>query len=214
MDADAMARKNAYHQTLQSFKEGSIDILVGTQMIAKGLHFPNVTLVGIINADLSLHVPDFRAGERTFQLLTQVAGRAGRGEREGEVFVQTFTPFSPSIQFARHHNFDGFVEQELEFRERFGFPPFSRMILINVRARLRERAEFTAQTLVRRLREAVPGDASIGEAAPAPLEKAPAATTASRPPARAIRKARSRDSTNPCGPRCLRMFSLRWTLIR
>ncbi|MGA7883658.1 MAG: primosomal protein N' [Terrimicrobiaceae bacterium] len=172
MDADAMARKNAYHQTLQSFKEGSIDILVGTQMIAKGLHFPNVTLVGIINADLSLHVPDFRAGERTFQLLTQVAGRAGRGEREGEVFVQTFTPFSPSIQFARHHNFDGFVEQELEFRERFGFPPFSRMILINVRARLRERAEFTAQTLVRRLREAVPGDASTGEAAPAPLEKA------------------------------------------
>ena len=81
MDADAMTRKNAYHQTLQAFKEGAIDILVGTQMIAKGLHFPNVTLVGIINADLSLHLPDFRAGERTFQLLTQVAGRAGRGER-------------------------------------------------------------------------------------------------------------------------------------
>jgi primosomal protein N' (replication factor Y) (superfamily II helicase) len=172
MDSDAMTRKNAYHRTLQAFKEGAIDILVGTQMIAKGLHFPNVTLVGIINADLSLHVPDFRAGERTFQLLTQVAGRAGRGEREGEVLVQTFTPFSPSIQFARHHDFDGFVEQELEFRERFGFPPFSRMILIAVRARLRERAEFTTQTLVRRLKEAAPESASVGETAPAPLEKA------------------------------------------
>ena len=172
MDADAMARKNAYHRTLQTFKEGAIDILVGTQMIAKGLHFPNVTLVGIINADLSLHLPDFRAGERTFQLLTQVAGRAGRGELEGEVLVQTFTPFSPSIQFARHHDFDGFVQQELEFRDHFGFPPFSRMILITVRARLRERAEFTTQTLVRRLREAVPGNASVGETAPAPLEKA------------------------------------------
>ncbi len=172
MDADAMVRKNAYHQTLQSFKEGAIDILVGTQMIAKGLHFPNVTLVGIVNADLSLHLPDFRAGERTFQLLTQVAGRAGRGEFEGEVLVQTFTPFSPSIQFARHHDFGGFVEQELEFREHFGFPPFSRMILITVRARLRERAEFTTQTLVRRLREAVPAGASVGETAPAPLEKA------------------------------------------
>ena len=172
MDADAMSRKNAYHQTLQAFKEGAIDILVGTQMIAKGLHFPNVTLVGIINADLGLHLPDFRAGERTFQLLTQVAGRAGRGELEGEVLVQTFTPFSPSIQFARHHDFEGFVEQELEFREHFGFPPFSRMILITVRARLRERAEFTTQTLVRRLREALPGNASVGETAPAPLEKA------------------------------------------
>ena len=172
MDADAMTSKNAYHQTLRAFKEGTIDILVGTQMIAKGLHFPNVTLVGIINADLSLHLPDFRAGERTFQLLTQVAGRAGRGELEGEVLVQTFTPFSPSIQFARHHDFDGFVEQELEFRERFGFPPFSRMILITVRARSRERAEFTTQTLVRRLREVVPADTSVGETAPAPLEKA------------------------------------------
>ena len=172
MDADAMTRKNAYQQTLQTFKEGAIDILVGTQMIAKGLHFPNVTLVGIINADLSLHLPDFRAGERTFQLLTQVAGRAGRGELEGEVLVQTFTPFSPSIQFARHHDFGGFVEQELEFREHFGFPPFSRMILITVRARLRERAEFTTQTLVRRLREAVPESATVGETAPAPLEKA------------------------------------------
>ena len=95
MDADSMSRKDAYRETLHAFRAGKIDILVGTQMIAKGLHFPNVTLVGIINADLALHMPDFRAGERTFQLLTQVAGRAGRGETSGEVFVQTYTPFSP-----------------------------------------------------------------------------------------------------------------------
>ena len=172
MDADAMTRKGAYRETLGAFKEGAIDILVGTQMIAKGLHFPNVTLVGIINADLGLHVPDFRAGERTFQLLTQVAGRAGRGEMEGEVIVQTFTPSSPSIQFARHLDFEGFVGQELEFRERFGFPPFTRMVLITVRSQVRERAEFTTQTLVRRLRENVPEGSVVGESAPAPLEKA------------------------------------------
>jgi primosomal protein N' (replication factor Y) len=172
MDADAMGRKHTLQQTLQAFKEGSIDILVGTQMIAKGLHFPNVTLVGIINADLSLHLPDFRAGERTFQLLTQVAGRAGRGELEGEVLVQTFTPFSPSIQFARHHDFDGFSEQELEFRERFGFPPFTRMILITVRSQRSELAEFTGQTLVRKLKGAIPRNSSIGDCVPAPLEKA------------------------------------------
>ena len=97
MDADSMTRKEAYRETLRNFRTGKIDILVGTQMIAKGLHFPNVTLVGIINADLALHLPDFRAGERTFQLLTQVAGRAGRGETSGEVFVQTYTPFSPCL---------------------------------------------------------------------------------------------------------------------
>ncbi len=172
MDADAMTRKDSYRQTLGAFKDGAIDILVGTQMIAKGLHFPNVTLVGIINADLGLHVPDFRAGERTFQLLTQVAGRAGRGEMEGEVLVQTFTPFSPSIQFARHHDFDGFVDQEMEFRERFGFPPYTRMALITIRSQMRERAEFTAQTLVRKLKDQVPPGTILGEAAPAPLEKA------------------------------------------
>ena len=172
MDADAMSRKNTLQQTLQAFKEGAIDILVGTQMIAKGLHFPSVTLVGIINADLSLHLPDFRAGERTFQLLTQVAGRAGRGDIEGEVLVQTFTPFSPSIQFARHHDFDGFAEQELEFRERFGFPPFARMVLITLRGQVRERAEFTGQTLVRKLKEKLTKNSSIGDCVPAPLEKA------------------------------------------
>jgi primosomal protein N' (replication factor Y) len=96
MDADVMRKKEDYRNVLDAFKHGDIDILIGTQMIAKGLHFPNVTLVGIIHADMALHQPDFRASERTFQLLTQVAGRAGRGDIEGEVFVQAFTPFHPA----------------------------------------------------------------------------------------------------------------------
>ncbi len=108
MDADVMKRKDDYRRVLGEFRHGKIDILIGTQMIAKGLHFPNVTLVGIIYADMALHQPDFRAGERTFQLLTQVAGRAGRGDIEGEVFVQAFTPFHPAIQYARRHDFVGF----------------------------------------------------------------------------------------------------------
>jgi primosomal protein N' (replication factor Y) len=172
MDADSMTRKEAYRDTLRSFRAGKIDILVGTQMIAKGLHFPNVTLVGIINADLALHLPDFRAGERTFQLLTQVAGRAGRGEQPGEVFVQTYTPFSPSIQFARHHDFTGYFEQELEFRERCDFPPFKHAVLITVRSSHEGRAKLSAETLARRLRESLGnGEFIVGEATPAPLEK-------------------------------------------
>jgi len=171
MDADSMTRKEAYRETLQNFRTGKIDILVGTQMIAKGLHFPNVTLVGIINADLALHLPDFRAGERTFQLLTQVAGRAGRGETPGEVFVQTYTPFSPSIQFARHHDFAGYFQQELEFRERCDFPPVKHAILITVRSAHEGRAKLSAETLKRRLSEALAEEFILGDATPAPLEK-------------------------------------------
>src|SRR5437588_2155888 len=171
MDADSMTRKQAYRETLRNFRTGNIDILVGTQMIAKGLHFPNVTLVGIINADLALHLPDFRAGERTFQLLTQVAGRAGRGETEGEVFVQTYTPFSPSIQFARHHDFAGYFQQELEFRERCEFPPFKHAVLITVRSAHEARAKLSAETLVRRLKESLGVEFMLSDASPAPLEK-------------------------------------------
>src|SRR6266480_2738196 len=171
MDADSMTRKEAYRETLRNFRTGKIDILVGTQMIAKGLHFPNVTLVGIINADLALHLPDFRAGERTFQLLTQVAGRAARGETPGEVFVQTYTPFSPSIQFARHHDFAGYFQQELEFRERCDFPPFKHAILITVRSAHEGRAKLSAETLVRRLKESLGSEFILGDATPAPLEK-------------------------------------------
>ncbi len=169
IDADAMRKKNALRDLLNAFQARKIDVLVGTQMIAKGLHFPNVTLVGILNADIGLHVPDFRAGERTFQLMTQVAGRAGRGELEGEVIVQTFTPHSPSIQFARHHDFDGFAEQELEFRRQFEFPPFAHCAVLTSRSTHERRAEFTLQTLHRRLSEDLPPGISLGEPMPSPL---------------------------------------------
>ncbi len=169
IDADAMRRKHALRDTLDAFKAHKIDILIGTQMIAKGLHFPNVTLVGILNADLGLHVPDFRAGERTFQLITQVAGRAGRGELEGEVIVQTFTPHSPSIQYARKHDFDGFSEQEMEFRRAFSFPPYGHCAVLTARSTHERRAEFTLQTLHVRLAENLPAGITLGEVLPSPL---------------------------------------------
>jgi primosomal protein N' (replication factor Y) len=172
IDADAMRRKHALRDTLNAFKSHKIDILIGTQMIAKGLHFPNVTLVGILNADLGLHVPDFRAGERTFQLITQVAGRAGRGDLEGEVIVQTFTPHSPSIQYARKHDFDGFSEQELEFRRQFSFPPYAHCAVLTSRSNHERRAEFTLQTLHLRLAEDLPPGITLGEVLPSPLVRA------------------------------------------
>lgn len=171
MDADTMTRKEAYRDTLTAFRSGKIDILLGTQMIAKGLHFPNVTLVGIINADLGLHLPDFRAGERTFQLLTQVAGRAGRGDVEGEVFVQSFTPHHPAIQYARHHDYDGFAEQEIEWRQQWDYPPFSKMLLLTARSPHQERGSFSLETVARRLKEHLPPDTVMGDPSPAPLEK-------------------------------------------
>ena len=151
MDADTMKRKDDYRKVLGDFRAGKTDILVGTQMIAKGLHFPNVTLVGIIYADLALHQPDFRAGERTFQLLTQVAGRAGRGDVEGEVFVQAFAPFHPAIQYARRHDFNGFYEQEIEFREQLKYPPVSRVALLTLKGRNEEKVKFSAEHLKREL---------------------------------------------------------------
>jgi len=142
---------------LGDFRAGKTDILVGTQMIAKGLHFPNVTLVGIIYADLALHQPDFRAGERTFQLLTQVAGRAGRGDVEGEVFVQAFTPSHPAIQYARRHDFTGFYEQEIEFREQLKYPPASRVALLTLRGRNEDKVKFSAEHLKREIEFKVQG---------------------------------------------------------
>jgi len=171
MDADTMTRKEAYREALSAFRSRKIDILLGTQMIAKGLHFPNVTLVGIVNADISLRLPDFRAAERTFQLLTQVAGRAGRGDVEGEVFVQSFTPHHPAIQFARHHDFEGFAEQEIEWRKQWEYPPFTKMVLITGRSPHEERGRFSMETLARRLRELLPPNTTIADPTPAPLEK-------------------------------------------
>lgn len=135
MDSDVMRRKEDYRRVLGDFKLGKIDILLGTQMIAKGLHFPNVTLVGIVQADLGLHMPDFRAGERTFQLLTQVSGRAGRGDVEGEVVVQAFTPYHPAIQHARRHDYVGFYEDEITSRRELSYPPFSRVAMLTLKSK-------------------------------------------------------------------------------
>ena len=151
MDSDLMKRKEDYRRVLGDFKAGKTDILVGTQMIAKGLHFENVTLVGVIHADLSLHIPDFRAGERTFQLLTQVSGRAGRGDVEGEVFVQSFTPFHPAIQYARRHDFIGFYEQEIEFREQLNYPPASRLAMLTFKSRNEEKVKLMAEHVTKSL---------------------------------------------------------------
>lgn len=174
MDSDTLKRKEDYRRILGDFRTGKIDILVGTQMIAKGLHFPNVTLVGIIYADMALHQADFRAGERTFQLLTQVAGRAGRGDVEGEVFVQAFTPFHPAIQYARRHDYVGFYEQEVEFRQQLSYPPFSRMALITLKARNEDKVKFTADHLKGELEKATANIKGIiiKGPAPAPLLRA------------------------------------------
>jgi primosomal protein N' (replication factor Y) len=174
MDSDAMKRKDDFRRILGDFRVGKIDILLGTQMIAKGLHFPNVTLVGIIYADLALHQPDFRAGERTFQLLTQVAGRAGRGDVEGEVFVQAFTPFHPSIQFARRHDFAGFYDQELEFRAQLSYPPLARVALLTLKGRNEEKVKFSADHVRREVDKLIEGfkDLIVAGPAPAPLLRA------------------------------------------
>jgi primosomal protein N' (replication factor Y) len=128
-----MRRPGSHEEVLAQFKAGEVDILLGTQMIAKGLDFPNVTLVGVVNADTALHLPDFRAAERTFQLVAQVAGRTGRGERPGRVLVQTYSPDHPAIRHAVLHDYEGFVRSELPERARFGVPPCGRIVRLIAR---------------------------------------------------------------------------------
>ncbi|MGI5941620.1 MAG: replication restart helicase PriA [Pelotomaculaceae bacterium] len=130
MDSDTTTRKGSHERILKSFREGKADILIGTQMIAKGLDLPKVTLVGVINADTTLHMPDFRAAERTFQLLTQVAGRSGRGDLPGEVLIQTYSPDHYSITAAAAHDYEGFYKNEMRVRRALGYPPFSHLALL------------------------------------------------------------------------------------
>lgn len=171
IDADMMSKKNLFRQTLDEFRKGKIDILVGTQMIAKGLDFPNVTLVGVVDADLPLRMEDFRASERAFQLLTQVSGRAGRGDRSGEVYVQTFAPHAPSIQFARKGDVKGFVEEEMEMRKEFAYPPYRHLIRHIFRGRSEEKTSYYAEQWAKTLRNNPIENIDIKGPAPAPLEK-------------------------------------------
>ena len=134
MDSDTMTTKDSYRRVLDAFRAGRINILIGTQMIAKGLDFPNVTLVGVLQADSGLHIPDFRSGERTFQLITQVAGRAGRGDVEGLVIVQTYTPQHFVLQYAMQQDYKAFYSEEMSSRKALDFPPVSHMVMIHFRS--------------------------------------------------------------------------------
>ncbi|MDR1497515.1 MAG: primosomal protein N' [Puniceicoccales bacterium] len=171
LDADTMGTKNFFRQILSDFRKGKLDILMGTQMLAKGLDFPNVTLVGIIDADISLHMADFRAAERTFQLLVQVAGRAGRGSREGEVLVQTFTPNASPILFAKQSDFDGFFDSELSLRNQYGYPPARHLIRHLFRSRDPQKVAFYAKGWIHFLEKNAPDLVEIRGPAPCPIER-------------------------------------------
>lgn len=132
MDADSTKRKNSFENIYYAFKNNAADILIGTQMIAKGLDFPNVTLVGIIAADLSLNMPDYRSSERTFQLITQVSGRSGRGKKHGEVIIQTYSPDNYSIRYSMENAYNKFYDEEIKIRRNMDYPPFSKILCINL----------------------------------------------------------------------------------
>ena len=130
MDLDTTREKGGHEKILSAFANREADILIGTQMIVKGHDFPGVTLVGILAADLSLYADDYQAGERTFQLLTQAAGRAGRGEEPGEVVIQTYSPQHYSIEMAARQDYEGFYEQEMNYRSLMGYPPCSQLLAV------------------------------------------------------------------------------------
>jgi primosomal protein N' (replication factor Y) len=172
MDSDTMHRREDYERTLDAFGRGELDVLVGTQMIAKGLDFPNVTVVGIISADSALYLPDFRAAERTFQLLSQVAGRAGRGELAGEIAVQTMSPSHPSIVLAAQHEYEGFASAECAMRRELGYPPFGRLIRAVFEDPEAERARAAAEECAAELERRLDGSgAQILGPAPAAISK-------------------------------------------
>ncbi len=174
MDVDTTTRKGAYKRILDAFKNREIDILIGTQIIAKGLDFPNVTLVGVISADTAINLPDFRSAERTFNLLTQVAGRAGRGEAGGEVIIQTYNPEHYSILAAKDHDYRSFYRQEIANRELLSYPPFTHFATILLKGKSENLTANTAETLesiMRSIQEANYPDLEILGPAPAPLAK-------------------------------------------
>jgi len=149
MDRDTTTRKGAYERIVHAMESGEIDILIGTQMIVKGHDFPNITLVGIICADTILNFPDFRASERTFQLLTQAAGRAGRGDEAGRVIIQTYNPDHYSIRRSRDHDFLNFYQEEILYRQELQYPPFSRLANLRVSGNRHDLTEDFAKRLGR-----------------------------------------------------------------
>ena len=170
MDADSTSRKNSHDDILGAFRRGEAQILLGTQMIAKGLDFPNVTLVGVLNADSSLNMPDIRASERTYQLLSQVAGRAGRAELPGEVFIQTYDPGSSTIRAAARGDFAAFAAEELKVRQELNFPPYVRLAMVNLRSKNLKLVSDWSSMYAESLKNVKAMD--VGDAVPSALEKA------------------------------------------
>ncbi len=167
MDTDSMKARGSHAKLLQQFREQKIDILVGTQMVAKGLDFPQVTLVGVISADTALNLPDFRSAERTFNLLTQVAGRAGRGHLPGRVIVQTYTPHHYAIQAASRHDYETFYKQEIAIRRELGLPPFMHLVQLTIRALRENKTLEYAQQLAAACRQKLPKETQVLGPAPA-----------------------------------------------
>ena len=151
LDLDAVRRRGSASAILRSFRERELDFLLGTQMVTKGFDFPGVTLVGVIVADLQLYLPDFRAAERTFQLLTQVAGRAGRGEQPGEVIMQSFDPDHPALRAASTHDFAAFFARESRERRELSYPPFGHLVEIEVNGKGEERVYKAGEEVKRAL---------------------------------------------------------------
>ena len=174
MDSDSMRKPGSHDEALERFREGEVSILLGTQMIAKGLDFPNVTLVGVVDADTALHQTDFRASERTFQLLSQVAGRTGRSARGGRVLVQTMQPDAEAIRFAAKHDFPGFALQEMQHRQERSMPPYAALLRIIIRGKeepVVEESSLQMGDLLRDLASKTPGRYRLLGPAPAPLSR-------------------------------------------
>jgi len=172
MDRDTVSGKRHFESILHGFRDGDFDILVGTQMIAKGHDIPNVTLVGIVSADVGLGLPDFRAAERTFQLLTQAAGRAGRGNLPGIVLIQTINPEHYAVRLASEQNYEGFYQKEIQFRKLMRYPPFAALANVLVRSQKQEDALAMSAELGRLLDPAPDGIKVLGPAeAPVPKLK-------------------------------------------
>ena len=155
MDVDTTRHKNSHESIYNSFKNGEADILIGTQMVSKGLDFKNVVLVGVLAADMSLNIPDYRAAERTYQIITQVAGRAGRGEDEGRVIVQSYTPDHYSLKYSKEENYEDLFKEEINLRRLMGNPPFGKILIINVSSRFEEKLKTFMYTLEENLKKLI-----------------------------------------------------------
>lgn len=170
MDIDTVTKKNSHEEILNSFREEKIDILIGTQMVVKGHHFPNVTLVGVIAADSSLYMEDYRATEKTFQILTQVAGRAGRESLKGRVIIQTYNPDNFSIECAKEQDYELFYQGEIALRKQLKYPPFCDIIIIGINGKNIEEVEKISYQIFENLKKQAK-EVEIFKPMPAPIDK-------------------------------------------